>query len=343
MKTDTPITENQPSNNTIQPFKSHLLSELFTFDNKPITILGTIDNPIFIGKQICDILEFTNSRKALKDNVEDKWKIKYKNLTEKYPGYLESNQSLQFNFRSDTDLITEAGLYSLIFNSKLEKAKIFRNTVFEQVLPSIRKTGQFKIEQLEFKLQQETKEKNRILKLHNQLTKKHSYYKFNVNGPGFYIVECGHEYKDGKPRPKIGIFGCYTGKYKNCPQCDFALCNKDESDSLDKRLRQHRTTWPKLQVKFVVYTPDALLLEKCIKRLFENEINPSGHEIVDNISSQDIIVVFIQCLKMFNVRNKESNYKIANDIEEYNVNVLTHMKEDEEKINEKESGRCIKF
>jgi hypothetical protein len=53
----------------------------------------------------------------------------------------------QFNFRTDTDLICEAGLYSLIFNSKLKTAKIFRDKVFEEVLPSIRKTGEYKLQE----------------------------------------------------------------------------------------------------------------------------------------------------------------------------------------------------
>ena len=41
--------------------------------------------------------------------------------------------------------IDEAGFYELVFSSKLEAAKKFRDWVFTTVLPSIRKYGQYKL------------------------------------------------------------------------------------------------------------------------------------------------------------------------------------------------------
>lgn len=38
-------------------------------------------------------------------------------------------------------IINESGLYSLIFGSKLEKAKRFKHWVTSEVLPALRKTG----------------------------------------------------------------------------------------------------------------------------------------------------------------------------------------------------------
>jgi hypothetical protein len=48
-----------------------------------------------------------------------------------------------------TVLINESGVYQLIFQSKMEKAKAFRKYVFEVVLPTIRKTGTFQLPRLE--------------------------------------------------------------------------------------------------------------------------------------------------------------------------------------------------
>jgi hypothetical protein len=42
-------------------------------------------------------------------------------------------------------VLEEAGIYQLIFSSKLPSAEIFQDWVFEEVLPSIRKTGQYAI------------------------------------------------------------------------------------------------------------------------------------------------------------------------------------------------------
>jgi len=40
-------------------------------------------------------------------------------------------------------LINESGLYSLILSSKLPKAREFKRWVTSEVLPSIRKTGEY--------------------------------------------------------------------------------------------------------------------------------------------------------------------------------------------------------
>lgn len=56
--------------------------------------------------------------------------------------------------------ISEPGFYSLVFTSKLEAAKKFQDWVFSQVLPSIRKYGQYKLSDnpnnLMFKIENET-------------------------------------------------------------------------------------------------------------------------------------------------------------------------------------------
>ena len=44
-------------------------------------------------------------------------------------------------------VLEEAGIYQLIFSSKLESAQQFQEWVFEEVLPSIRKTGKYQIDQ----------------------------------------------------------------------------------------------------------------------------------------------------------------------------------------------------
>ena len=48
--------------------------------------------------------------------------------------------------RSTNVIAEDAGIYQLIFKSKLESAKKFQKWVFEEVLPSIRKTGKYEIQ-----------------------------------------------------------------------------------------------------------------------------------------------------------------------------------------------------
>ncbi len=106
-----------------------------------------------------------------------------------------------------TKLINESGLYSLILRSKLEKAKEFKRWVTSEVLPSIRKQGQYKlnteIQTLQLQLTQSEKDKDKYLSLYNTQVQKHRFHKFNVSGPCFYIITQGPDYADGIARIKI--------------------------------------------------------------------------------------------------------------------------------------------
>ena len=90
-----------------------------------------IDDEIyFVAVDVCKILGYKNSRKALADHVDDEDK---NTVTIRYgiPG------------NPNKTIINESGLYSLIFNSQLPAAKKFKRWVTSEVLPSIRKTGSY--------------------------------------------------------------------------------------------------------------------------------------------------------------------------------------------------------
>lgn len=91
-----------------------------------------IDNePWFVGKDIATALGYSNTRKAIGDHVheDDKGVTKWDTLGGK----------------QDLTIINESGLYALIFGSKLESAKRFKHWVTSEVLPAIRKTGNYKM------------------------------------------------------------------------------------------------------------------------------------------------------------------------------------------------------
>lgn len=100
----------------------------FTFENTSLTILGDILNPLFIAKQICDVLGFANHKDAIKNHVDSDDIFK-----------LEMNDRL--NRKQTVNCVNESGLYALIFGSKLPKAKQFKRWVTNEVLPAIRKQG----------------------------------------------------------------------------------------------------------------------------------------------------------------------------------------------------------
>jgi anti-repressor protein len=105
-------------------------NEVFNFGNHEVRIVIAENNePMFVAKEICDILGYSNSRDAVSKHVdiEDKGVAKHDTLG--------GNQKLS--------IINESGLYALIFGSKLESAKSFKKWVTSEVLPTIRRHGMY--------------------------------------------------------------------------------------------------------------------------------------------------------------------------------------------------------
>lgn len=113
--------------NELQFFNSEEFGEIRTV---------TIDNePWFVGKDVAEALGYANTRDALATHVmdEDKNTVVISDGKRGNP-----NQTV----------INESGLYALIFGSKLESAKRFKHWVTSEVLPAIRKTGSYQMQNL---------------------------------------------------------------------------------------------------------------------------------------------------------------------------------------------------
>ncbi len=138
-------------------------SKVFKFgeEENKIQVFGTSEEPWFRGKTVAGLLGYSNVRDALSKHVRDKYKAKYGILVEKLGG--SDSRPLSTN-ESNTIYINEAGLYSLIMKSKLALAETFQDWVFEEVLPSIRKTGQYKINKQMKALKIKLRDKTRLIK-----------------------------------------------------------------------------------------------------------------------------------------------------------------------------------
>lgn len=148
------------------------MNKLEIFKSEEFGSIRTIiinDAPWFVGKDVADILGYTNTPKAIRDHVdiEDK-------LTERI---VLSGQNREVIF------INESGLYSLILLSKMPNAKKFKHWVTSEVLPSIRKNGVYAVDELldnpevaikAFTALKEEREKNRMLQEDNERMKPHA-------------------------------------------------------------------------------------------------------------------------------------------------------------------------
>lgn len=111
------------------------MNEISIFENPTFGQVRslTIDNePWFVGKDVAEVLGYSDTNKAVSMHVDDEDKK------------LNDKSSLSFGQRGAT-LINESGLYALIFSSKLETAKAFKRWVTSEVLPAIRKTGSYQM------------------------------------------------------------------------------------------------------------------------------------------------------------------------------------------------------
>jgi prophage antirepressor-like protein len=101
----------------------------FDFDDMPFRVLLRDGQPWFVLSDVCHVLDIANSRDAADRLDEDEKGV----ATTDTPGGPQSKT-----------IVNESGLYSLILTSRKEGAKRFRKWVTAEVLPQIRRTGEYR-------------------------------------------------------------------------------------------------------------------------------------------------------------------------------------------------------
>jgi prophage antirepressor-like protein len=110
------------------------MNDIRIFENPvfgQIRTLGTVEEPLFCLVDICKALELNPSK--VSQRLED-------DVLSKYPIFDNLNRVQQANF------INEDGLYDVILDSRKPEAKMFRKWITSEVLPSIRKTGSYSVQ-----------------------------------------------------------------------------------------------------------------------------------------------------------------------------------------------------
>lgn len=178
------------------------------YDDKRILFFEFEENIYFKGKDICDLLKYENFTDAIIKHIDkedifrfshmegngdrdslpplpDVKTIKPKTYSPKQISQLEKiklnlEKKLTKVIDNNTIFINESGLYSLIFSSKLPKAKEFKKWVTHDILISIRKTGSYNKNQNQIYY-----DDNKIKELNNEncvyiIRVKDSLYKFGI-------------------------------------------------------------------------------------------------------------------------------------------------------------------
>lgn len=111
------------------------MNEIKIFNNPDFGQIRTLDldnQPYFVGSDIAKILGYQRPNDAITQHVDNEDTVKHR---------ISDNQGVPHDYL----FINESGVYALIFGSKLPKAKAFKRWVTSEVLPSIRKTGNYSI------------------------------------------------------------------------------------------------------------------------------------------------------------------------------------------------------
>lgn len=114
--------------------------QIFKFEENEVRVIESNEQVWFVGKDIAKILGYARPTKAVHDHVDPE---------DQCEQIVTISQSSQNGTPQNTLLITESGVYSLIFDSKLPTAKKFKHWVTSEVLPAIRKHGSYSAKQSE--------------------------------------------------------------------------------------------------------------------------------------------------------------------------------------------------
>lgn len=101
----------------------------FSFESHEVRVVTLDDEPWFVAADVCEVLVHSNPTVAIQTLDDDE----------------RAKKSL--GRQGEIWMISESGLYTLIFRSNKPQAKPFRRWVTHEVLPSIRKNGFYSFEE----------------------------------------------------------------------------------------------------------------------------------------------------------------------------------------------------
>lgn len=160
----------------------------------------------FVGKDVANGLGYSNARKALGDHVDKEDKGVTKRDT------LGGVQELT--------IVNESGLYSLVLSSKLPSAKRFKRWVTSEVLPAIRKTGSYDMDEYSPEMKAILMHDKKLVKIDNRVTDLENHM----------TIDYGEQVVLGDEVNKAvldALGGKYSNAYNEIGKKVFAECNRD--------------------------------------------------------------------------------------------------------------------
>lgn len=225
-----------------------IFNNILKYKNKEIIIIIDNDNmPWFSAINIATILEYSDTKRAIINNVDKKDKKQFIDLQ-------HFMKKIPKNAQPHALFINESGLFSLVLNSQKKIAKEFKNWITSEVLPSIRKTGSYEIEQ---------KYKEKLIKINTDLKKAKKEIR---------ILKHNQKTKNYKPAGLIYVLRPVNLTTKN-------LFKPGKTTNFNKRLNTYNTSVPNnMEVLFTLEVDDPDAVEHCMKGLLSKYIYRKNKE-----------------------------------------------------------------
>lgn len=185
------------------------MEQLKIFENEEFGSIRTVtrDGEVwFVGKDVAEALGFTNSRDAIATHVFDDDKG------------VEIIDTL--GGKQKMTAINESGLYALVFGSRLESAKRFKRWVTYEVLPAIRNTGSYDMDEYSPEMKAILMHDKKLVKIDNRVTDLENRMTIDYGQQTVLGDEVNKAVLDA-------LGGKYSNAYNEIDKKVFAECNRD--------------------------------------------------------------------------------------------------------------------
>lgn len=185
------------------------MEQLKIFENEEFGQVRTINidgEPWFVGKDVAKILGYKDTSDAMRRHVDDEDKLTR--------CFTDSGQ------KRELYIINESGLYSVILSSKLPSAKRFKRWVTSEVLPAIRKTGSYDMDEYSPEIKAILMHDKKLVKIDNRVTDLENHMTIDYGQQTVLGDEVNKAVLDA-------LGGKYSNAYNEIGKKVFAECNRD--------------------------------------------------------------------------------------------------------------------
>lgn len=185
------------------------MEQLKIFESEEFGQVRTINidgEPWFVGKDVAKILGYKDTSDAMRRHVDDEDKLTR--------CFTDSGQ------KRELYIINESGLYSVILSSKLPSAKRFKRWVTSEVLPAIRKTGIYDMDEYSPEMKAILMHDKKLVKIDNRVTDLENHM----------TIDYGEQVVLGDEVNKAvldALGGKHSNAYNEIGKKVFAECNRD--------------------------------------------------------------------------------------------------------------------